>query len=84
MVLDQNSCQIKDVQKLSNIDWSESHGLWNPCAGSVSPWGTHLGSGYLQKLFIFIVFTDFILENLKTDAIYKIYTDKYCTLLSYL
>jgi uncharacterized protein len=26
------------------IDFSGSHGLWSPCAGSVSPWNTHLGS----------------------------------------
>lgn len=25
-------------------DWSEYNGLWTPCAGSVSPWGTHMGS----------------------------------------
>lgn len=27
-----------------NIDFSSLGGLWIPCAGSVSPWGTHLGS----------------------------------------
>jgi len=26
------------------IDLSAVHGLWNPCAGSVTPWNTHLGS----------------------------------------
>jgi uncharacterized protein len=26
------------------VDWSEWGGLWLPCAGSVTPWGTHLGS----------------------------------------
>lgn len=26
------------------IDFSSVEGLWIPCAGSVSPWGTHLGS----------------------------------------
>ena len=26
------------------IDLSSIHGLWNPCAGSVTPWNTHLGS----------------------------------------
>ncbi|HEX8539771.1 MAG TPA: alkaline phosphatase, partial [Cystobacter sp.] len=26
------------------IDFSGVDGLWTPCAGSVSPWGTHLGS----------------------------------------
>ncbi|PFG65160.1 hypothetical protein AXZ77_3811 [Thioclava sp. ES.031] len=26
------------------IDFSEYHGLWVPCAGSVTPWETHLGS----------------------------------------
>jgi hypothetical protein len=25
------------------IDFSGVHGLWNPCAGIVTPWGTHLG-----------------------------------------
>jgi hypothetical protein len=26
------------------VDWSKWGGLWLPCAGSVTPWGTHLGS----------------------------------------
>ncbi|NUO52527.1 MAG: DUF839 domain-containing protein, partial [Polyangiaceae bacterium] len=26
------------------VDFSTVHGLWNPCAGSVTPWNTHLGS----------------------------------------
>jgi hypothetical protein len=44
ITFDKTACTLTNVQKLSNIDWSESHGLWNPCAGSLSPWGTHLGS----------------------------------------
>ena len=27
-----------------NVDFSQWHGLWVPCAGSVTPWNTHLGS----------------------------------------
>lgn len=27
-----------------NIDFSKYNGLWVPCAGSVTPWNTHLGS----------------------------------------
>lgn len=26
------------------VDFSAVGGLWNPCAGDVTPWGTHLGS----------------------------------------
>src|SRR5947209_11866853 len=26
------------------VDFSALGGVWNPCAGSVTPWGTHLGS----------------------------------------
>jgi hypothetical protein len=29
---------------LRNIDMSGVRGLWIPCAGSLSPWNTHLGS----------------------------------------
>lgn len=29
---------------LKNIDMSGVGGLWTPCAGSLSPWNTHLGS----------------------------------------
>lgn len=29
--------------RTSPIDFSEWGGLWVPCAGSVTPWGTHLG-----------------------------------------
>lgn len=25
------------------VDWSHANGLWIPCAGSVSPWNTHIG-----------------------------------------
>ena len=28
----------------SSVDWSDYGGHWVPCAGSVTPWGTHLGS----------------------------------------
>jgi uncharacterized protein len=27
----------------SPVDFSAVHGLWNPCAGSSTPWNTHLG-----------------------------------------
>jgi secreted PhoX family phosphatase len=30
--------------KTQAIDMSSVEGVWNPCAGSVTPWGTHLGS----------------------------------------
>ncbi|MCD7033281.1 DUF839 domain-containing protein [Metabacillus sp. GX 13764] len=30
--------------KVSKIDFSSVNGLWIPCNGSLSPWGTHLGS----------------------------------------
>jgi secreted PhoX family phosphatase len=35
-----------ELQAISTepIDLSSIHGLWNPCAGSVTPWNTHLGS----------------------------------------
>lgn len=32
------------VTALRNIDMSAIDGLWIPCAGSLSPWNTHLGS----------------------------------------
>jgi secreted PhoX family phosphatase len=32
------------AQWIKNIDLSSIHGLWRPCAGSVTPWNTHLGS----------------------------------------
>ena len=28
---------------LNNVDASASDGIWTPCAGSLTPWGTHLG-----------------------------------------
>ncbi len=41
--------QDKETCKLSVIssaptNFSDWGGLWTPCAGSVSPWNTHLGS----------------------------------------
>lgn len=32
------------VTSIGSVDWSAWDGLWVPCAGSVTPWGTHLGS----------------------------------------
>lgn len=31
-------------ERLNFVDWSSFGGLWVPCAGSVTSWGTHLGS----------------------------------------
>jgi secreted PhoX family phosphatase len=30
--------------KTQAIDFSKFGGLWTPCAGSISPWGSHVGS----------------------------------------
>jgi len=32
------------AQSVKTLDLSGIHGIWNPCAGSVTPWNTHLGS----------------------------------------
>lgn len=32
------------VKKASKIDFKNVNGLWTPCNGSTTPWGTHLGS----------------------------------------
>jgi len=41
--LNETSCVLTPIE-MGRIDWSEFGGLWTPCAGSVSPWGTHMGS----------------------------------------
>lgn len=40
---DPESGALKVIQQ-TVVDWSEWGGIWLPCAGSVTPWGTHLGS----------------------------------------
>ncbi|MGB7739690.1 MAG: alkaline phosphatase PhoX [Steroidobacteraceae bacterium] len=40
---DKKTGEMKTVG-LKNIDFSGIRGLWIPCAGSLSPWNTHLGS----------------------------------------
>lgn len=43
--LDQNTTTGElSVVDYSNIDMADIKGLWIPCAGSLSPWNTHLGS----------------------------------------
>ena len=43
--LDQNRSDGNlNVKSLSQVDFSKVDGLWIPCAGSLSPWNTHLGS----------------------------------------
>ncbi|NVJ91517.1 MAG: DUF839 domain-containing protein [Methylocystaceae bacterium] len=39
---DKNNGQLTAVST-KNIDFTAYGGLWVPCAGSVTPWGTHLG-----------------------------------------
>ena len=40
---DPTSGELKAVDT-APVDFSADGGLWVPCAGSVTPWGTHLGS----------------------------------------
>ncbi|MFP7755380.1 PhoX family protein [Thermodesulfobacteriota bacterium B35] len=40
---DKTSGKLRAV-RTGNIDFSAFGGLWVPCAGQVTPWGTHLGS----------------------------------------
>lgn len=43
--IDQNQSSGElSVTALKNINMAGIHGLWIPCAGSLSPWNTHLGS----------------------------------------
>ncbi len=43
--IDQNTSTGElSVVNYQNIDMSGVDGLWIPCAGSISPWNTHLGS----------------------------------------
>lgn len=42
--LDQDDAGKLSILKSENIDFSQHNGVWNPCAGQVSPWGTHLAS----------------------------------------
>jgi uncharacterized protein len=42
--LTQDTAGNLSIASTEPIDFSEVKGLWNPCAGTVSPWNTHLGS----------------------------------------
>ena len=43
--LDQNKrTGLLEVVDYQNIDFADVNGLWIPCASSLSPWNTHLGS----------------------------------------
>eukprot|EP00803_Ostreobium_quekettii_P000985 evm.model.scf_1732.1 EVM.evm.TU.scf_1732.1 scf_1732:14451-19347(+) len=42
--LSQDAAGELSVIKFENMDWTEFEGIWVPCAGSVTPWQTHLGS----------------------------------------
>jgi len=32
------------LKRSTFMDWSKYGGMWNPCAGTLSPWNTHLGA----------------------------------------
>lgn len=40
----QNTAGALTITSTKPIDFASVHGLWIPCAGSVTPWNTHLGS----------------------------------------
>ena len=40
---DKETCKLSVISQ-TPTNWSDWGGLWTPCAGSVSPWNTHLGS----------------------------------------
>jgi len=42
--LEQSASGELEIVSTKPIDFSAFKGLWTPCAGSVSPWNTHLGS----------------------------------------
>jgi secreted PhoX family phosphatase len=42
--LEQGDDGMLKIKSTKPIDFSAVGGLWVPCAGSVTPWGTHLGS----------------------------------------
>lgn len=42
--LRQSSDGTLTPHRVKSLDLSGIHGIWNPCAGSVTPWNTHLGS----------------------------------------
>jgi hypothetical protein len=42
--LEQSSSGMLSAFSTKPVDMSGVDGLWGPCAGSVTPWGTHLGS----------------------------------------
>lgn len=45
LTLDQNPDNgALTLKSYHNVDTSGIHGLWIPCGGSLSPWGTHLSS----------------------------------------
>lgn len=42
--LEQSDSGELSIKSTKPVDFSALKGLWTPCAGSVSPWNTHLGS----------------------------------------
>jgi hypothetical protein len=44
VLFDETTCNFKSVTEMGVVDFSATGGIWTPCAGSVSPWNTHLGS----------------------------------------
>ena len=42
--LQQDPAGKLSVDRSTPIDWAPVGGLWNPCAGQVTPWNTHLAS----------------------------------------
>lgn len=44
MDFDSKTCKFSKPYGGAVIDYSAVAGLWNPCAGSITPWKTHLSS----------------------------------------
>jgi hypothetical protein len=71
---DTATCGLKAISQIPT-DWSAWGGLWTPCAGSVSPWQTHLGSEEYEPNALL-----FSLAKNATD-LYAMMKDDYTVLL---
>jgi hypothetical protein len=41
---DSSTCRFTELSDLRIVDFTKDNGTWTGCAGSITPWNTHLGS----------------------------------------
>ena len=66
------------------VNWAKWKGLWNPCAGSVSPWNTHIGSEEYEPDAKALIEATSLKDTYDNTSLYVLNSDTYGKVVSFM